>query len=60
VEVTRIGEAEAAFLAAAVAGGTLETALAAAQSRSATFDLGRALGKWVESSVIVDLKLNGG
>ena len=60
VEVARIGEAEAAFLAAALAGGTLETALAAAQSRSAIFDLGRALGKWVESSVIVDLKLNGG
>ncbi len=60
VEVTRIGDAEAAFLAAALAGGTLETALAAAQSHSASFDLGRALGEWVESSVIVDLKLNGG
>jgi len=38
----------------------LETALAAAQSRNALFDLGRWLNEWVESSVIVDLKLNGG
>jgi hypothetical protein len=59
VEVVRIGQAEAAFLAAALAGGTLETALAAAQSHSASFDLGRSLGEWVESSVIVDFKLNG-
>ena len=60
VEVIRIGDAEAAFLAAALMGGMLETALAAAQSRSASFDLGRSLGEWVGSSVIVDLKLSGG
>ena len=60
VEVAQIADAEAAFLAAALDGATLESALAAAQSRDASFDLGRSLGEWVESSVIVDLKLNGG
>ena len=60
VEVAQIGEAEAAFLAAALEGETLETALAAAQSRNASFDPGRSLSEWVESSVIVDFELNGG
>jgi hypothetical protein len=60
VEVAQIGDAEAAFLAAALDAATLESALAAAQSRDASFDLGRSLSEWVESSVIVDLKLNGG
>ena len=60
VEVAQIGDAEAAFLAAALEGKTLETALAAAQSRKPSFDLGRSLSEWVESSVIVDFKLNGG
>jgi hypothetical protein len=60
VEVAQIGDAEAAFLAAALDGATLENALAVAQSRDASFGLGRSLSEWVESSVIVDLKLNGG
>ena len=60
VEVAQIGDAEAAFLAAAIDGATLENALAAAQPCDASFDLGRSLNEWVESSVIVDLKLNGG
>ena len=60
VEVAQIGDAEAAFLAAAFDGETLETALAAAQSRRPSFDLGHSLSDWVESSVIVDFKLNGG
>ena len=60
VEVAQIDHAEAAFLAAALEGETLESALAAAQSRNASFDLGRALSAWVESSVIVDFRLNGG
>ena len=60
VEVVQIGDAEAAFLAAALEGETLETALAAAQARDASFDLGRSLSEWVKSSVIVDFKLNGG
>ena len=60
VEVARIGDAEAAFLAAALDGATLETALTEAQSRDVSFDLGSSLNGWVESSVIVDLKLNGG
>jgi hypothetical protein len=58
VEVAQIGDAEAAFLAAAIEGETLGTALAAAQSRKPSFDLGRSLSEWVESSVIVDFKLN--
>jgi len=59
VEVARITDAEAAFLASSREGGTLETALAAAQARNASFDLGRLLSEWVESSVIVDFELNG-
>jgi hypothetical protein len=59
VEVAQISDAEAGFLAAALGGETLETALAAAQSRDVSFDLGRSLNEWVQSSVIVDFKLNG-
>ena len=59
VEVAQIGDAEAAFLAAAQAGATLITALAAAQLQDALFDLGRSLARWVESSVIVDFILDG-
>jgi hypothetical protein len=59
VEVALISDAEAAFLATARAGATLVTALSAAQSRDALFDLGRSLAMWVESSVIVDLSLDG-
>jgi hypothetical protein len=58
VEVAQITDAEAAFLASSREGGTLETALAAAQARDASFDLGRLLSEWVESSVIVDFELN--
>ena len=60
VEVVQTTDAEAAFLAAARDGDTLETALIAAQSCDASFDLGRSLGEWVESSVIVDFKFTGG
>jgi len=60
VDVAQIGDAEAAFLGAALDGETLETALTAAQSRDASFDLGRSLGGWFGTSVIVDFKLNGG
>ncbi len=59
VEVAQIGDAEAAFLWAALDGQTLDAALAAAQLRDASFDLGRSLSEWVKSSVIVDFKLNG-
>jgi uncharacterized protein len=59
VEVTQIGDAEAAFLGATLDAQTLAAALAAAQSRDASFDLGRSLSEWVLSSVIVDFKLNG-
>ncbi|MBC8007717.1 MAG: putative DNA-binding domain-containing protein [Prolixibacteraceae bacterium] len=58
VEVAQISDAEAAFLGAALEAQTLEVALAAAQSSEASFDLGRALSRWVESSVIVDFKRN--
>ena len=60
VEVRRIGDAEASFLAAAQDGETLETALTAAHSHDVSFDLGRSLGEWIGSSVIVDFTLNGG
>ena len=60
VVVACIEEAEAAFLEAALAGATLQTALTAAQARNASFDLGRRLGEWIESSVIVDFNMNGG
>ena len=60
VEVAQPGDAEAAFLAAALAGATLEIALAAAQAHDASFDLGRSLAGWVGSSVLVDFTLNGG
>ena len=60
VEVTDIGDAEAAFLAAAQDGATLEAALTAALSLDSSFDLGRSLGEWIGSSVIVDFTLNGG
>ena len=60
VEVRRIGDAEAAFLAAAQDGETLEAALTAAHSHDVSFDLGRSLGEWIGSSVIVDFTLNGG
>ena len=60
VEVAQITDAEAAFLAAARDGDTLETALIAAQSCDPSFDLGRSLREWVESSVIVDFKFTGG
>jgi hypothetical protein len=60
VEVAQTGDAETAFLAAALDGATLETALAAAQSRDASFDLGRLLNEWVGSSIIVDFTVSGG
>jgi uncharacterized protein len=60
VAVARIEEAEAAFLGAALAGETLQTALTAAQARNASFDLGRRLREWIESSVIVDFDMNAG
>jgi hypothetical protein len=59
VEVVRMGDAQAAFLGAAFDAQTLDAALAAAQSRDASFDLGRSLSEWVESSIIVDFKLDG-
>lgn len=59
VEVAQIGDGEAAFLAAVLEGETLETALAAAQLRDASFDLGGSLNEWVQSCVIVDFKFNG-
>jgi hypothetical protein len=60
VDVAQVGDAAAAFLAASLAGATLEIALSAAQAHDASFDLGRSLGEWVGSSVIVDFTLNGG
>lgn len=59
VEVAQIGDAEAAFLGAALDAQSLDAALAAAQFRDASFDLRRSLSEWVRSSVIVDFKLNG-
>ena len=59
VEVAQIGDAEAAFLRAALDAQTLDAGLAAAQLRDASFDLGRSLSEWVQSRVIVDFKLNG-
>jgi hypothetical protein len=58
VKVAQTGDAEAAFLVAALAGATLEAALAAAQVHDASFDLGRSLNEWVGSSVIVDFTLS--
>ena len=58
VEVAQIGDAEAAFLRAALDAQTLEAALEAAQSCEASFDLGRSLRECVESSIIVDFELN--
>jgi uncharacterized protein len=59
VEVTRISDAEAAFLSAALSGATLASALTAAQERDDAFDLGGSLSAWVQSSVIVDFGLDG-
>lgn len=59
VEVAQAGDAQAAFLWAALDGQTLDAALAVAQLRDASFDLGRSLSEWVQSSVIVDFNLNG-
>jgi len=59
VDVAQISDAEAAFLAATIDGQSLEAALAAAQRHDVSFVLGRALGEWVKSSVVVDFKLNG-
>ena len=59
VEVAQISNAEAAFLGECLDAQTLGSALAAAQLRDASFDLGRSLSEWVRSSVIVDFKLNG-
>ncbi len=59
VEVAQLSDAEAAFLGAALDAQTLDMALAAAQLCNASFDLGRSLGEWIESSVVVDFKLNG-
>jgi uncharacterized protein len=59
VEVGQVGGAEAAFLAAALGGETIEAALTAAHSHDVSFDLGRSLGEWIGSSVIVDFALNG-
>ena len=58
VAVRQIGDAEAAFLTAAQDGETLETALTAAHSLDLSFDLGRSLGEWIGSSVIVDFTFN--
>jgi hypothetical protein len=55
----KIGDAEAAFLRAALDAQTLDAALAAAQLRDASFDLGLSLSEWVQSRVIVDFELNG-
>ena len=59
VEVAQISNAEAAFLGEALDAQTLGCALAAAQLRDASFNLGRSLSEWVRSAVIVDFKLNG-
>jgi len=58
VEVACISDAEAAFLSAAIGGTTLASALTAAHERDVSFDLGRSLAAWVQSSVIVDFELN--
>lgn len=58
VEVTRISDAEAAFLSAALGGATLASALTAAQKRDASFDLGPSLSAWVLSSLIVGFELD--
>ena len=60
VEVTEIRPAQAAFLEAVGQGGTLETALAAAQLHDEAFDLGGSLVEWLSSAVIVDFQINGG
>src|SRR3954471_2402910 len=57
-EVVCIGDAEAAFLSAALGGVTLAGALTAAQELDASFDLGSSLSTWVQSSLIVDFQLN--
>ncbi len=59
VEVSALSTAEAAFLEAARAGESLETAFAAAQARDAGFALKRALAEWVASKVVVDFAMNG-
>jgi hypothetical protein len=56
--VTRISDAEAAFLSAALGGATLASALTAAQKRDASFDLGPPLSAWVLSSLIVGFELD--
>ena len=58
VEVRQIADAESAFLAAAQVGETLEVALTAAHSLDVSFDLGRSLGEWIGSSVIIDFTLH--
>jgi hypothetical protein len=60
VEVAAIAGAEAAFFAAVRGGQALETAVHAARSRDASFDLGRLLKEWIESSVIVGFNCIGG
>ncbi|HVY05917.1 MAG TPA: DNA-binding domain-containing protein [Burkholderiales bacterium] len=60
VEVRELDASAAAFLAATHAGGTLEQALAAAQSRDISFDLAGSLLEWVGSAIIVDFSPAGG
>lgn len=60
VEVMELPPAAVAFLKAAEQGGTLETALSAAQSHDEAFDLGGSLVEWITSAVIVDFQINGG
>ncbi|MEO8005617.1 MAG: DNA-binding domain-containing protein [Betaproteobacteria bacterium] len=60
VEVMEIPPAAAAFLKAVEQGGTLETALSAAQLHDVAFDLGGWLVEWIASAVIVDFQINGG
>ena len=57
-EVACIGDAEAAFLSAALSGATLADALSAAQVRDGSFDLGSSLLAWVQSCVIIDFQLD--
>jgi hypothetical protein len=60
VEVMEMRPAQAAFLKAVEQGGTLETALSAAQLHDEAFDLGGSLVEWISSAVIVDFQINGG
>jgi len=52
VTVIALGDGEAAFLIAALAGGTLEDAAAAALNADAAFDLGALLARVIASNLI--------